>query len=281
MVSTRLQVILSAFFLLSTAEICRADAIFTQTNLVSSIPGLAAFTDSNLKNPWGIASSATSPFWIANEVTAKATIYNGSGMPQALVVTIPGTGGNPGAPTGIVFNNTGTFLLGNGANATFLFAGLDGVISGWNGAAGTSAMVVVSPTDGAAYTGLAIGNIGAASRLYAADAANNKIDVFDPNYQKLSGRVRRSDIARRVHRLQHPESGRDAVRHLRKRNVRGRIVNAFDLDGNFLRRVTNNSAGGPLEGPRGLASRHWGSAISGAPCWWATKRMAASTRSTR
>ena len=31
-----------------------------QTNLVSNIAGLAAITDPNLKNPWGLSSSSTS-----------------------------------------------------------------------------------------------------------------------------------------------------------------------------------------------------------------------------
>ena len=169
----RSRVILAVFgAVLSTAAICQADPFFIQTNLVSSVPALAAFTDPNLKNPWGIASSATSPFWVANQLTSTSTLYNSTGQPQALIVTIPGTSGGGAGPTGTVFNNTGTFQLSNGANATFLFAGLDGTISGWNGAAGTTAIIAASATDGAAYTGLAIGNTGPASRLYAADAKN-------------------------------------------------------------------------------------------------------------
>src|SRR6266513_1902890 len=45
------------------ASLSAVQAGFVQTNLVSDIPGLAANTDPNLKNPWGIASSTTSPFW--------------------------------------------------------------------------------------------------------------------------------------------------------------------------------------------------------------------------
>ena len=81
-----------------------------QTNLVSDIPGLAAFTDPNLKNPWGIAKSGGSPFWVSNQVTGKATLYNTAGQPQGLIVTIPGTG-DPSGPTGQVFNPTNDFAL--------------------------------------------------------------------------------------------------------------------------------------------------------------------------
>src|SRR5262245_44992765 len=74
---------------------------FIQTNLASDVPGLAAHLDPNLKNPWGISSSPTSPFWVSDEVTGTATLYDGSGTPQARIVTIPG-----GHPTGQVFNST-------------------------------------------------------------------------------------------------------------------------------------------------------------------------------
>src|SRR5262249_51264626 len=35
-------------------------------NLVSDLPGMADVTDTNLVNPWGIAFSGTSPFWISD-----------------------------------------------------------------------------------------------------------------------------------------------------------------------------------------------------------------------
>jgi len=34
---------------------------YTQTNLVSNIAGMAPITDPNLKNPWGLTRSSTSP----------------------------------------------------------------------------------------------------------------------------------------------------------------------------------------------------------------------------
>ena len=89
-----------------------ADSLgFTQTNLVSDVPGLAANTDPNLKNPWGVSFSATSPFWTSDQVTGLATLYNAAGTPQALVVTIPG-GAPPTGPTGQVFSGIpGSFLV--------------------------------------------------------------------------------------------------------------------------------------------------------------------------
>src|SRR5439155_17509817 len=75
---------------------------YLQTNLVSDIPGLAAHTDPNLVNPWGISSSSGSPLWVSDNGRDVSTIYNGNGTPASLVVSIP-----PGAPTGTVFNGSG------------------------------------------------------------------------------------------------------------------------------------------------------------------------------
>ena len=124
---------------------------YVQTDLVSDIPGLAAFTDASLVNPWGISHSPTSPIWISDQGTNLATLYNASGVKQGLVVSIP-VSGPPQGPTGQVFNNTPAFPVG-AAPATFIFANLNGTISAWNGGAGTTAQVQAT-TPGAVYTGL-------------------------------------------------------------------------------------------------------------------------------
>ena len=80
----------AAIGVLASASVARSQVTaFQQTNLVSSVAGLAPVTDPNLRNPWGIALSPTSPFWIANQVTATATLYNGAGQPSALIVSVP------------------------------------------------------------------------------------------------------------------------------------------------------------------------------------------------
>ena len=107
-----------------------AHAQYAQTNLVSNIPGLAAFTDPDLQNPWGMSFSNASPFWVSDNGTGLSTLYNGLGVKSGLVVSIPLPTGGPSAPTGQVFNNTGSFQLSNGGNASFLFATEDGTIAG-------------------------------------------------------------------------------------------------------------------------------------------------------
>src|ERR1700731_249758 len=53
----------------------RAQADFLQTDLVSDIPGLAALTDPELHNPWGMSHTATSPFWTSNQGTNTTTLF--------------------------------------------------------------------------------------------------------------------------------------------------------------------------------------------------------------
>jgi uncharacterized protein (TIGR03118 family) len=160
---------------------------FLQTNLVSDIPGLAAITDPNLKNPWGVSSSATSPFWVSDQGASLATLYTvttGGVSKNALEVTIPMTASGPQGPTGQVNNNTSSFMV-NGTPANFIFANLNGTISAWNNSAGTTAQVEAT-TSGAMYTGLAIGSNASGPLLYAANGAQNRVDVFNGSFAPVN-----------------------------------------------------------------------------------------------
>src|SRR5256714_191987 len=120
-----------------------ASRSYLQTNLVSDIPGLAAHTDPNLKNPWGTSVGPGSPIWVSDNHAGVTTLYDGAGNPQPRVVSIPappsaGTGA-VGAPTGQAFNtfdpaSTDFVISKNGVSgpAFFLFATEDGTIVGWN-----------------------------------------------------------------------------------------------------------------------------------------------------
>src|SRR4029077_7307025 len=108
-------------------------ASYLQHNLVSDLPGLADHTDTNLLNPWGISFSATSPFWISDNHAGVSTLYNSSGTPQSLIVTIPPpTGGTPpAAPSGTIFNGTTNFIVSGTTPAHFIFSTEDGTIAAW------------------------------------------------------------------------------------------------------------------------------------------------------
>ncbi len=150
---------------------------FTVQNLVSDQPGVADHMDPNLVNAWGIVASATSPWWVADNGTGVATLYNGTGAAVPIVVSVPG------APTGIVFNGGLSFVVSNGGAsgpARFLFASEDGTISGWNPAVpptvpppSLQAIVAVdnSPA-GAIYKGLAIATTAAGSFLCSPRSAS-------------------------------------------------------------------------------------------------------------
>jgi uncharacterized protein (TIGR03118 family) len=182
------QSLLAGFALVSLTLIAPlpAYAIYVQENLVSDVPGLATFTDSDLVNPWGMAHSATSPWWISNAGTGVSTLYDAQGVknPNRIVTIPPPPGGAPpSAPTGQVFNASPGFVLNNGTKASFLFATEGGTLAGWNNGLGNNAVTVVDNSGAdASYKGLAIGNNGTADFLYAADFHNAKVDVFDTNF---------------------------------------------------------------------------------------------------
>ena len=58
-----------------------ATGVFNQTNLVSSVSGMAAVLDPSLINPWGMSSSTTSPIWVSDQGSGVATLYNPNGTP--------------------------------------------------------------------------------------------------------------------------------------------------------------------------------------------------------
>jgi uncharacterized protein (TIGR03118 family) len=227
---------------------------YAQTNLVSNIPGLAAFTDPNLQNPWGIAMSAASPFWISDNASGKATIYNTAGAPQGLVVTIAGVGGNPGTPTGIVFSGTSNFN-----SDVFIFATEDGTLNGWRGALGTSAEVL-SLSSGGVYKGLASGLSGGNQYLYAADFHGGQIVVFpgtgapalagnftDPN---LPAGFAPFNIQNLGGLLYVTYALQDAAKHDDVAGAGNGFVDVFNTDGSFVKRLITQ---GSLNSPWGLA----------------------------
>src|SRR5262245_376978 len=155
---------------------------YTVTNLVTDGALPAENTDANLINGWGIAHSATGPWWVADNGTSMSTIYNGEGVPQSLIVSLPT------APTGMVFNGSTGFTITDGANsaaAVFIFANENGTLSGWNptvGGAPPSTHAVTATTvlaQDTSYKGLTMASGRFGDRLYAADFHNGKIDVYD------------------------------------------------------------------------------------------------------
>src|ERR1700691_5861680 len=153
--------------------------------LVSDISGKAKYTDPLLKNPWGLAYSPGNPFWGSDEASGWSTLYSGTGVPQSLQVIVPSASGSgSGSPTGVVYNASTEFKIDTWTSV-FLFATLDGTISGWSDFEPSTALIAVRQA-GAVYTGLAITSHASGNSLFAADSANNKVDVYDGNFNLVT-----------------------------------------------------------------------------------------------
>ena len=184
-----------ALSLFSFPGVARAQH-YKQTNLVSNIAGMAPVTDPNLKNPWGLTRSSTSPWWVANNNSGTSTLYTGAGQ----IVPINGTGtvlvppprfapNAQSTPTGVVFNGSPTdFLVAPGVAAHFIFATEDGTISGW--VSGKSAVLVVDNSDGgsangAVYKGATSAEIDGKRFLYVTNFRSAKVEVYDTNFKRV------------------------------------------------------------------------------------------------
>jgi uncharacterized protein (TIGR03118 family) len=160
-------------------------------NLVSDQPGKADLRDPDLVNPWGLSfgTDPATPAWVANDITGNSTLYTGdtAGKPVkklGLTVTIPG-----GAPAGIVFNDTKSFVVKSGGKkgpANFIFSSITGKITAWSGDVPplTSAHTEASVAGGG-LTGLALANTSKGPRLYAADVSRSRIEVWDGSFDRV------------------------------------------------------------------------------------------------
>ncbi len=163
-------------------------AQYQLTNLVSNQFAAAKHDDPLQVNGWGLARSSGGPFWVSDQGSGWSTLYDGQGVKQSLEVLIPSfNGAGPGQPTGIVFNGTGEFPV-QGWSAFFIFATLDGTISGWTPKSNPNdAIIAVNNwAAGASYTGLAITNRPSGNLLYAANLAKNVVEVYDGNFNLVN-----------------------------------------------------------------------------------------------
>jgi uncharacterized protein (TIGR03118 family) len=227
---------------------------YTVTPLVSDQPGVAARTDPNLVNAWGLTASGTSPWWVSDNGTDLSTLYRGDGTVQGLVVHVDG------GPTGTVFNPTTGFVLPTGGKALFLFDSEDGIVRAWNGAQGTTAIPVANRSNvGAIYKGLAIADTAAGPRLYAADFHNARIDVFNGTFGLVPGGFEDSSLPAGYAPFNVQTIGDRVFVAYAKQDeaaedeVAGQgtgFVDAYNLVGNLLGRVAQH---GQLNAPWGLA----------------------------
>jgi uncharacterized protein (TIGR03118 family) len=255
------------------------DLTLNQVNLASDLPGMAPVTDPDLKNPWGVSLSPTSPLWVSNQGTDSSTLYSltpGSGLVTKNTAVRVTLADSDAGPTGQVANPGTGFVLSNGttsAPAAFIFATLDGHIEAWNPKVdpliGNTEDKVTVP--GAGYTGLAIASTKRGDRLFAANFAQGRVDVFNSAFQQVKlarwqfrdARLPRGYLPFNTQALNgdifvtydkaDPATGRQAVgAHLG-------VVDEYSPGGRLISRV---ASGGELNAPWGLAiaPASWGSA---------------------
>lgn len=245
--------------LLTTLPACAQ--FYRQTNLVSDVAGMAQVQDMQLKNPWGVSHSGGSPFWVSNADTSVATLYSidstGKVTKNSLVVSVP-------FPSGQMFNGVATdFVVTSGSSsgsAPFLFAGLNGNIYGWSPGVpppvpSHQAQLGATGTMPAAYTGLALGLRSSVQFLYAANAAGNRIDVWDNTFAKatLPGTFTDPNLPAGLVPFNIANINGDLYVSYTPMNptaVGPGAINVFDTDGHFIKRF---AAGGTLLDPWGMA----------------------------
>ena len=239
------------------------DGEYQQTNLVSDLPGVALLQDTNLVNAWGMSFSATSPFWISDNGSGLSTLYavtyNTNGtvkvVKQGLQVGIPGEGN----PTGQLFKSTGGFH-----GDIFIFAGEDGTISGWRGALGTTAELLVTRAN-AVYKGITLITTAKGPMLLAANFREGTLDAYGTNLTLLAQyadpKAPKGYAPFNVQLLGEMVfvtfAKQDAAKHDDAAGPGRGLIDVFDpATGKFHRLATGSAAGGRLyeiNSPWGLA----------------------------
>jgi uncharacterized protein (TIGR03118 family) len=235
----------SALFTASAAH-----AQYQVTNLVSNQKGLAKVTDPLLVNAWGLTQLPDGPFWISDNRSGWSTLYlsNGSKVPLNVLIPTAGEDG-PGSPTGTVFNGSEDFKV-KGAATLFLFDTLDGTIAAWAPSITETTTQTAVTTPGASYTGLAISNKPSGNFLFAADNANNKVDIYDGSFALVKSFTDPAVPAGfSVFGIQ-DFGGLVYVSFASSSGASGGFIDIFGEDGTLLKQLANGS---PLNQPWGFA----------------------------
>ena len=225
-------------------------AQYQLANLVSNQAGVAPHTDPLIVNAWGMVHAPGSPWWISDNNSGWSTLYNAAGIKQGLVVEIPtASGGGVGSPTGDVFNGSQEFQV-KGWPSIFLFATLDGTISGWAPQVDLNNAMIALTAPGAVYTGLAITNKASGNFLFAADNANNKVDMYDGTFKLVKSFTDTTLPAGFAPFGIRDLGGLVYVAFASTSGAAGGFIDIFSEKGTFLKHLAQ---GPPLNQPWGLA----------------------------
>jgi len=196
-----------AGFVLAAQISFAQNSAFSMHPLISDIPnptGTPADTgvviDPNLVNPWGIAISSSSPFWISNAGTGTAGIYsyaapnttaNPTASPvftvnSAATTNVPSASGGPAVVTGQIASTVFAGFKVGGTVPSFMFCTEDGTISARVAPNNTTTAAIQINNNGkAVYKGCAALMTSQGPRFYAANFSAGTVDVFDTNYKPV------------------------------------------------------------------------------------------------
>ncbi len=227
-----------------------ARAQYQVTNLASNQEKTAKTTDPLLVNAWGLTYGPGGPFWISDNGSGWSTLYANTGTKVPLDVFIPTAGGDgPGTPTGIAFNGSMDFKI-KGSPAAFIFATLDGTISGWAPAVNHDAAIIAVTTPGASYTGLAISAKTSGNVLLATDNANNKVDIYNAEFKLIKSFTDTTLPAGFSAFGIQDFDGLVYVAFASSSGAAGGFIDIYSEDGTFLKQL---ASGSPLNQPWGFA----------------------------
>ena len=235
------------------------------TYLTSDITAVGPNLDAHLVNPWGMSIAPSGAWWISDNATGLSTLYDGNGVPQSLVVTIPpAQSGNTGNPTGTVYNPSTTDFKIHNMVTPFLFCSEDGTISGWY--VGTTAFIALNnSSSGAVYKGMALASAGGHNYIYVANFHAGTVEVYDGSYTAhtfSAGQFTDSSIPAGFAPFNVQAVGsnlvvtyakQDAAKHDDVPGPGNGYVDIYDTEGNLIRRLAHvlflNSPWGVVQAP--------------------------------
>jgi uncharacterized protein (TIGR03118 family) len=227
-------------------------AQYQLTNLTSNQFKQANHDDPLIVNGWGLARAGGSPWWVSDNGSGWSTLYNQGGIKQGLVVEIPAANGGVGSPTGLVSNGSQEFPV-QGSPSLFIFATMDGTISGWSPQSDVNNAIIAvnNSASKASYTGLAITNKAAGNFLFAADNANNKVDIYDGTFKPVGTFAADPDVPAGFSVFGIRDfNGQVLVSYASNSGGPGGFVDIYSESGVLL---THFASGAPLNQPWGFA----------------------------
>jgi uncharacterized protein (TIGR03118 family) len=260
---------LSCLSILAASPLQAQTNSFKQTNLVSDTPGMAAHTDPDLDNPWGVAFLPNQPFRIASNQGASSRGYDRTGASMGSVgVPSPRGSSNPSTPTGIVANIINGVVAGFNVNrmtSLFIFDTEDGTISGWNGVDADAILAVDNSRTGAVYTGLALVENDSGDFVLATNFNSGSVEAYSASFQPtallgtpfLDPTLPAGFAPFGIHVIANNQvvvtyAQQDALKQDPVHATGAGFVSLFDANGGFIRRIASQ---GTLNAP-------WGAAIA-------------------